>query len=241
MEIIDIIILVIIVAFAIIGFKRGVFQSLVTVIGFIAVICIAYLLKNSIGDLMVMNLPFNKYTFIPGGSYVLNIVVYESLAFCLVLIVLGLIYKILLVVSGVFEKLLKITIILGVPSKILGLIVGALEGYIIAYFALYLVTQPFIRLDLLNNSKFAETILTKTPVLSNLADDTLLIVSEIDDTIKSGNNDNFDLKLSDLILKRKITSVDVMQKLVDRKKLSIEGLQEVIDNYKNSSEQEGGE
>ncbi len=233
MEIIDIIILVVIVAFAILGFKRGVFQSLVTVVGFILVIYLAYLLKNVLGDMMVLYLPFNKYTFIPGGSYVLNVVVYESLGFCVALIVLGLIYKIMLVVSGVFEKLLKITIVLGIPSKILGLIIGALEGYIIVYFILFLVTQPFIRLDILNNSKYAETILTKTPALSSFAEDSLAVVSEIDETIKSGKNDEFDLKLTDLILKREVASVDVMQKLVDNKKLSVEGLQGVIDNYKN--------
>ena len=107
MEIVDIIILVIILAFAIVGFKRGVFQSLVAIVGFFAVIYLAYLFKNILGDFFVLNLPFTKYTFIPGGSYVLNIITYESIAFIFTLIVLGLVYKILLVASGLFEKLLK--------------------------------------------------------------------------------------------------------------------------------------
>jgi uncharacterized membrane protein required for colicin V production len=237
MNILDIIILVIIVAFAIIGFKRGVFQSLVAILGFIAVIYIAYLLKNYLGDFFVLNLPFSSYTFIPGGSMVFNVITYESIAFIVMLIVLGLVYKIALTISGIFEKLLKITIILGVPSKILGLILGAIEGYIIVYFALFFIVQPYIRINITENSKFAETILTKTPVLNKFAEDTFVIVNEIDETVKSGDTDNFDSKLTELILKRKITSADVMQKLIDTKKLSPKGIQEVIDNYKESNEE----
>lgn len=231
MGIVDIIILVIIVAFAILGFTRGVFQSLVAVVGFIAVIYISYLLKNYIGDFFVLNLPFTKYNFIPGGSVVFNVVTYESIAFITMLIVLGLLYKIALIISGVFEKLLKITIILGVPSKILGLIVGAIEGYIIVYFILFFIAQPYIRINILGNSKYAETILKETPVLSGLAENTFIIVDEVNETIKTGGDGNFDAKLTDLILKRKITTVDVMQKLIDNKKVGI-GIQDVVDKYK---------
>ena len=232
MGIVDIIILVIIVSFAIVGFKRGVFQSLVAVVGFFVVIYLAYLLKNYVGDFLVLNSPFTKFTFIPGGSYVLNIVMYESIAFILMLVVLGIIYKILLVISGVFEKLLRITIILGVPSKLLGLVLGALEGFVVVYFILFTLKQPFIRVNLLENSKYAEPILKDTPILSSFAEDTFTIVNEIDETIKNDDGKNFDLKLTDLVLKRKITSVDVMQKLIDKKKLEIDGIQEVVDKYK---------
>lgn len=236
MEIVDIIILVVLVAFAIIGFNRGVFQSLVAVVGFFAVIYISYLLKNVIGDFFVLNLPFTKYTFIPGGSFVLNVVTYELLGFAIALIVLGLIYKILLIISGVFEKLLRITIILGIPSKLLGMVVGVIEGFVVVYLVLFLLAQPFIRINLLENSKYAEKILRGTPVLSGFAENTFAVIHEIDETIKSGDDDNFDLKLTDLILKRNITSVDVMQKLVDDKKLEVDGIQEIIDNYKNNEQ-----
>lgn len=235
MGIVDILIIVIILAFAIVGFKRGVIQSLVAIIGFLAVIYLAYLLKNFLGDFLVLNSPFTNYTFIPGGSYVLNIVTYETIAFIVMLVVLGLIYKIVLTISGIFEKLLKITIILGIPSKILGLVVGAVEGLVIVYFILFTLTQPFIRINLLDNSKYTEVILKKTPVLSNFAEDTFAIIDEINETVST--EDDFDLKLADIVLKRKITSPDVMQKLIDKKKLSVEGIQEVVDKYKTDKEE----
>ena len=133
MNIVDIIILAILASFALLGFKRGVFQSLASFLGFIVVICLSYWLKNYLGDLLVLNLPFTEYTFIPGGSMVLNVVTYQSIAFIIMLIILGLAYKIILIFTGIFEKLLRITIILGIPSKILGLIVGVLEGFIVVY------------------------------------------------------------------------------------------------------------
>ncbi len=232
MDIVDIVIMAILISFAIIGFKRGVFQSLTAFVGFVAVICIAYWLKNYLGDFFVMNLPFTNYTFIPGDSVVLNIITYQSLAFLIMLVILGVIYKILLITTGFFEKILRVTVILGIPSKILGLIVGILEGYVIVYLLLFFISQPYLQFGLLDNSKYAKVILKDTPVLSNVAEDTFTIISEIDETLKNNDEENFDLKLTNLILKRNITSTDVMQKLVDNKKIEVDGIQEVIDNYK---------
>ena len=232
MGVVDIIIIAILASFALLGFKRGVFQSLAACGGFIVVVCFAYWLKNYLGDFLVLNLPFSKYTFIPGGSVVLNVITYQAIAFIIVLIVLGLAYKIILVATGIFEKLLRITIILGIPSKILGLIVGILEGFVIVYLLLFFVAQPFMRIDLLENSKFAKPILKDTPLLSGFANDTFEVISEIEETMNSKDDIKFDVKLTELILKRNITSVGVMQKLVDDKKVEVDGVQEVIDKYR---------
>ena len=231
MSIIDILIFVVLISFAIIGFRRGVFQSLVAFIGFILVVYISYWLKNYLGDFFVLNFPFTKYTFIPGGSVVLNVITYQSIAFIIMITILGIGYKIALILTGSFEKLLRITIILGIPSKILGLIVGALEGFIFVYLILFFLSQPFIQINLLENSKYATTILKDTPVLSQFSNDTFEIVKEIDSTVKS-SEDGFDLKLTELILKRKITSPNIMQKLVDSKKIEVDGIQEIINKYK---------
>ena len=126
---------------------------------------------------------------------------------------------------------MRFTVILGIPSKILGLIFGAIEGFIIVYLVLFFLSQPFTGVKFLDNSKYANTILKDTPFLSKYANDTFEIISEIDSTIKS-SDDGFDLKLTELILKRNITSPEVMQKLVDSKKIEVDGIQEIIDKYK---------
>lgn len=231
MDIIDIIILVILVTFALIGFKRGFFKSLVSFVGFLIVICAAYIFKNYLGDLFLLNLPFFKFNTIAGGAVTLNIVLYQLIAFIIMLIVFGLVYRFLLAVTGLFEKLLKITIILGIPSKILGLIFGALEGFVIVYLLLFFLAQPFVKLDLLKNSSFSKTILNDTPVLSSFAESTLIIVNEVSEAVNISEDEDINLKIGDLILKQKVTTPEVMQKLVDSKKIEVDGMQEIIDKY----------
>lgn len=236
MNIADILILAILVTFALVGFKRGVLKSLVAFIGFVLIICLAYLFKDVLGNLFVLNLPFFKFSIVKSGSVLLNIVMYQTIAFIIILILLGILYRILLAVTGIVEKILKLTIILGIPSKILGLIVGILEGYIVVYLLLFFIAQPYIKTDILDDSKYASIILNKTPVLSSFSENTLKIIDEVNATIKNKDEDDFDLKLADLILKEKVVSPDIMQKLVDNKKIEIDGIDLVISKYKTGGE-----
>ena len=238
MIIVDIIVLVILIVFAIIGFKRGVLQSLVSFVGFIVVICLAYLLKNYLGDIFVLDLPFFNFKIGTTTSVVMNVIMYQTLAFIIMTIVFGLIYKFLIYLSGIVEKIFKITIVLGIPSKIFGLIVGLLEGYIIVYLVLFFAAQPYIKMDILKDSSYAKTILTKTPILSNFANDTLEIINEVSDTVKNNDTENFDLKLSDLVLKHEVVSPEVMEKLVNIKKINVEGIDTVLNKYKNGGEEQ---
>lgn len=233
MNIVDIIILAILATFALIGFKRGVLKSLVAFVGFILIVCLAYIFKDILGNIMILDLPFIKFS-IAGGSVIMNIVLYQTIAFLIILILLGIVYKILLAITGIVEKILKLTIILGIPSKILGLIVGILEGIIIVYLLLFFAVQPYIKMDILDNSNFAKTILNKTPILSSFSENTLVIINEVDEAVKNKDEVDFDLKLTDLILKRKVVSPEIMQKLVDSKKIEIDGIQEIINQYKEN-------
>ena len=239
MSIVDIIIIVILLLFAIIGFKRGVLKSLVSFIGFILVIYLAYLFKNYLGDIFVTDLPFFDIKIGSITSDVMNVVMYQTIAFIIIAILLGLVYKAIMVMSGIIEKIFTLTIVLGIPSKILGLVVGVLEGFIIVYLALFFIAQPYVKMDVLEDSKYANTILTKTPVLSKFANSTLEIINEVKDTIESGDTDDFDLKLSDLVLKHKVTSPEVMDKLVKNQKINVKGIEDVIDKYKSVNDEEG--
>ena len=231
MNLVDIFIIVFLLLFAAIGFNRGVIKSLITVLGFIIVIFGAYTLKNYIGDILVLNLPFISFGDFLGGAVTLNIIMYQMLAFLIMLIIFGLIYKFLVTISGIFEKILKMTIVLGIPSKLLGMIVGALEGYIIVYLALFFLYQPFLDSSFLEVSKYAPTILNKSPVISSIAEGGLQIINEITDATKIKDKENMDLVISDLILKHKVTSPEIMQKLVDTIKINVDGIQEIIDKY----------
>ena len=127
MNIVDILIIVFILLGAFIGFRDGFTKALVNAVGVIIVTVIAYVLKNPVSEILMSFMPFFNF----GGITSLNIVLYEVIAFLLVFSVLMIILKIVAVTTGIFETFLKFTIVLGIPSKILGAVVGAIKNYIL--------------------------------------------------------------------------------------------------------------
>ena len=69
---------------------------------------------------MYEKLPFFNFGGIFKGVTVLNILIYELIAFFVVLAVLFVLLRIFTFFSFMIEKILDLTIILGIPSKILG-------------------------------------------------------------------------------------------------------------------------
>lgn len=232
MNIIDILIIVLLISFAIIGFKRGFLNSLVMFVGAILVIILSYAFKNILGDFLVLNLPFIRFGNFLGGAVTLNIILYQIIAFVIMSIIFTLIYKFILSLTGIIEKLLKYTIVLGIPSKILGMVVGFLEGYVIIYIFLFVLSQPFVNINILENSQYASTIVEKTPLLSSYVEDSLKIWKEIEDVSKLDNSNQINLEITRLILKNKVTGYDTIQKLVDMKKIEVDGIEEIINEYK---------
>lgn len=234
MNIIDAVIILIILAAGVNGLKNGVIKQLVATVGFILMIIIAFYLKNPVADFLSMNFPFFKF----GGSVVasLNILLYQGIAFILVVLLLELILGIIIKVSGLIEKILKFTVILGIPSKILGFIVGLLEGFAIVFLALFILKQPQFNIDIVNESKFADPILSSTPLLSNVAKP---LVSTINDTYalvvehneKKISDEELDYKSIELMLKHKIITPSYTRKLVDKGKIKVNGIDSLINKY----------
>ena len=63
------------------------------------------------------------------------------------------VFNIILWVTNLFEKLLKMTVILAIPSKILGFLLGLVEGYILVFALSFLLTQPALNIDVVQESK----------------------------------------------------------------------------------------
>ena len=144
----DIIIIMIILFGAIVGFKRGIIKQSVITVGMIFVLILSFILKNPVSSIMYEHLPFFSFGGLFENLAVLNIIVYEGFAFLLVFSVLSTILIILIKISSVFEKILRATIILAIPSKILGAILGAIEYYLIVFIILFiLVTSTILTLS----------------------------------------------------------------------------------------------
>ena len=236
MNIIDIIIILFLILGAYIGFKQGFIKSLVSFLGILFVAIIAYFLKNPVSEFLMSFCPFFNFGGIIKGVTVLNIAVYEIIAFILVFSILMIALKVLLLATGILETILKFTIILGIPSKILGSIVGIIKHYVIIFFVLYFLSMPnFVDVEFIKNSNYREPILRNTPLLSNVAESTLKVLDEFkglsDKYTDTENSNEFNLETLDLFLKYKVVTVDTVKKLENNGKIDIKGMNRVISKY----------
>lgn len=236
MSVLDIIIIVAILLGAYVGFKRGLTTQLVSTVGVILVVVLAFILKNPVSQFMYENLPFFDFGGLLKGLPVLNIFVYELIAFIITLSLLALILKLILKVTKIFEFLLKITIVLGVPSKILGAIVGMIENFIFVFIVLYILNLPLFDFNL--NSKYKDKILSSTPILSSLVNDSVKVLeefTELKDKYKDTENSNeFNKETLDLFLKYEVINVESVETLIKKDKLKMEGAEEILNKYKEA-------
>lgn len=179
MSIVDVIILIFLAIGSLIGFKRGFTRQLVSLVGIFVIIIISFLFKNPVSVFLYNHLPFFNFGGIFKDITVLNILVYEVIAFFIVFFVLTIIFRILVKITNVFEKLLNATIILGIPSKILGAILGVVQNLIYTFIILYILSLPTFNLTIIKDSKLGNLILDKTPILNKIANKTLSIFNQV--------------------------------------------------------------
>ena len=234
MNLIDIIVVLFILMGGIVGFKKGFFNQTVSFIGFLLVLILAFLLKNEIATFLCLNFPFFSFGGLFTGITILNILLYEVIAFIILVIVFWIIFKVILFVTKLFEKLLKFTVILGVPSKILGALVGIIEYYIIAFIVLFCLNQPTFTSINLKDSSIGMFILHKTPVLNRVIDNTLNAVDEIYSITESyddkDSNTGLNEETLDILFKYKLVDIDTLEKLIEKDKIDMSI--SVLDKYK---------
>lgn len=237
MNIVDALIILIILASGVAGFKRGVLKQTVSTVGFIIVVVLAFYLKNPIAEFLSLHFPFFKFSGSFANVTSLNIILYQIISFILVVLLLEVVLGILIRITGIIEKILKYTIILGIPSKILGFVVGIIEGFIITFLLLFFFRQPQFKLDIFEGSKLTNPILNSTPVLSQVAGS---FVDTVNDLYDLGNDyyeqkmdaNTLNLKSIDVMLEHKIITPDYVKKLVDNGKIKIDGIDAVINKYR---------
>ena len=236
MGLIDFLIIVFIITGGLLGFKNGFTKSVAKFLGLVIVLILSFLLKNPISLLLMSIGPFLPFGGLIKGVTVLNILLYEVISFSILFSIFMIVLKVLVKTTSIFEKILNFTIILGIPSKILGLLFGILQNYVIVFFVLYFLTMPnFSEVSVVNNSSLKDPILRNTPVLSIVADKSLKVLDEfksLSSKYKNSKNVNeFNLETLDLFLKYDVTNVDTINNLKESGKLKINGIDEVLDKY----------
>ena len=227
MNIFDIVIIFILIIFFITGWKRGVIKEIVSLVGIILVFIISFLLKDKLGNFLCLNLPFISFKGSIKGIISLNLLFYQVLAFIILFCILLTVYELLLKLSKWLQKIVNMTIILILPSKILGGLLSFIKGYIILFCIFILLIIPLNNNELIKESTLMNFILYKTPVLSNNTNKLTKSVNDIyslgkDVTKKKITKKEANKKTLDILLKYKIIDKELVKKLIENKK---------IDNY----------
>ena len=234
---VDFIIAILIIIGGIIGFKNGVIKEGTKFIGLLIVIIVSFMLKDKLMVFLYENLPFINFRILSviTGLNAINILVYQVLSFLIIFIALMFLLKVIVVITGLVELLVKMTVFLSLPTKILGAIVGAIEFYVYVFIVLYVVNLPVFNLPYVNDSMLGTKMLENTPILSDLVDDTVSVYSDIWNIIKDKKGRE-DEEINTLVLvsllDHKLITVESARKLVNANKINITD-NTILDRYED--------
>ena len=236
MNIVDVVIILFLLLGAVLGFKKGAIKSLVALVGTIALVVISYYLKNPVADILFDFVPFFNFAGKWQSLVTLNILLYESLAYILVFVVLSSVLSLLLKISGIIEKILNATIIIGIPSKLIGAILGLLEALVFSFIVLFVLLQFNMSNDIVSKSKIANVIIDKTPLIGTMVNDTYEAIKEINDLQEkykdSEDKSAYNGEILTIMLNYEVVTPEVTQKLIDSKKLEFAGAQSIVNSFK---------
>lgn len=224
MNVVDVIIIALLILGGVAGFKAGVIKKLTDFIGMFVVIILAFYLKNYISVIMYENLPFFNFFGLINGIDALNILLYEVIAFLVIFIALLFVLKVVLMLTGLVEKILKATVILSISSKLLGIVVGVIEMYVYLFLILVIVSLPIFDSSFLKDSKMNNFILNNTPVLSGVSEEIIDIygdVYNIIDNRKNKTNEQLNEEILKVLIDKKVVTKESAKKLVDKNKIHI--------------------
>ena len=233
MNIFDIVIILLILLSGVTGLKQGLLKSGINLIGTILIYIIAFKMKDSIGLFLCKIFPFFKFN----GYVTLNILVYQLIAFVLIASILFSVFAIVLKLTGIVQKLVDLTVILDIPSKIGGFIIGLLEGYVVMFIIILILSVPLRNVELFSESTLVDKMLNKTPVLSSTLDglgDAIFNVFHITSEVKEGEDKTtkVNLDIMKTYLDCKVITKDDATKIIDTGKLdSVNGIKEFVNKY----------
>ena len=183
-------------------------------------IIVAVIFKNPLADLFYKILPFFDFGGELKGAYVINILLYQVIAFFIIFSIMLIITRLISFIGNTIEKALKATVVLEIPSKIFGVIAGALEMYIYLFIIVYLLCLPMLQLNFMKDSKISEMMINNTPLLSNSVGKSIDVFNELYEL--NGEYDSvetYNRETLKVILDNNIVSKETVKELIDSGKL----------------------
>ena len=230
---VDAIILIFLLLGAFNGFRKGLVKSVISFVGLIIAIVIAWYLKNPISEFMYTKLPFISFA---GNLSLFNIIVYELVAFLIILIVLLVVLRLITIATGLIDKIVGLVTGLGIISKILGLVFGLVESFVIAFIVMFLLYNFTTLNTVMDDNSLTTKMLEYTPILSNMTKDefkSLEEISKLTDNYQEGSKE-YNQELFRILLKYDVIKVETAQSLIDSGKVKFDGAQEVVNELKKN-------
>lgn len=236
MGILDVIIILLILMFGVVGFKKGIIKESVSLVGIILVFIISYMFKGYIGDWLCKFLPFFEFSGKLEGLVSLNILIYQLVGFFLLFSILYGLYNLIMFFTKILQKIIDITLILTIPSKIAGFFIGLLKGYLIVLVGLLILVIPINSLDIFKDSFLRDLILYKTPIVSSYTKDITSSIKEVRDLVILINNEEISLNEANIrllksMIKYNVVDTHTVEQIIVLDKLdSVKNVENVLDN-----------
>ena len=133
--------------------------------------------------------------------------------------------KIVLKLTKIIDKILKMTIILNFPSRVLGGILGLLEGIVVSFIVVFIMFSVNKTRNYVTTSRYGEDLLIKMPMANKV---TKPVIKSYKEIIKIGKEykDSEDRELAnkealDILLKYRIIDKKNAKYLVETGKIEI--------------------
>ena len=216
-NIVDALIILFLAVGALIGYKKGAIGMLVSLISVILVFYLSYILKTPLATFMYNHLPYIKFGGIFRNIPSINILFYNVIAFVLLFILLSIIFKIVIKLGNFMSKIVDHSIVLTLPSKLIGICIGLAEAYILIFVLILLFSCFSFSHEYFATSKLSSTMLTKTPFTTDLKD-----IYKAYNKISEIKHDKNDEKAIKILKKYNIITSKNVEKLIKNGKIKIE-------------------
>ena len=223
-NLVDIIIVLLLISGFITGYKKGFIKQVISTVGIIIVVVLAFLLKNNLSIFLYKTCPFFTVGLLENYS-LLNILFYELMSFFILFVVFSIILKIILKIIGIADDILEDSGLLRTIFKILGGLLGALESYVAIFVILLVLSLPTFSLDFtkyIQKSKLKSYILNNTILISNVSKPLIKTIDSINEleVKKNIGKKEFNCKTIEIFKKNKIVSEESIKYLEEKNKIN---------------------
>lgn len=226
MKISEIVIIIIILLGALIGFKKGAIKEIFELVGTISIIIIAYLLKGYLASFLIKLLPFFNFKGYV-GLYSINFLIYDVISFIIIFVLLYCILNILINLAGFIDKLINLSVIFALPSKIIGLVLGMVNALVFIFLLCYIAMQIPHTQKYVMESKVSTSILERTPIVNVVCSKGILVSEDVYNKLlsysfKEEDTQDMNLQIATSVAKYGLVDKTLIQEVINKGKLNLE-------------------